>query len=355
MNFKEWLLNEARDPNFLPTGSVKLGVGFAPDDNYDNDDEYEDDNVDPPENYYSTFNVDRVPYKVEMERTRDQLPVTNDDGVSVERWIDIDNLFSVAFHGPKGFRTTGGNDVATARQVYDHLLASIWKMMKREKKEGREVNGFVFRPQESKMALMYDKFYKEYLRPNGFIKGSGGFIVRKDYLREILRADEKPKVTKQIRNNLRSEKEELKQIRRSKAFKRYAEPVLRRMIDHIVPFASYGTESWEKRPRSIGILRELYPLDGLAKVTVINNGNGWDYSIPYKDFFQSENNGRFELLPPATKGEIEPIIDSIKKVVSQDATPGGDLRAMGNSNQYLQKILDKYKLSFPSSAQAVLS
>ena len=359
MNFKEWLLNEARDPNFLPTGSVKLGTGFAPDDNYDDDDEYEDDNVDAPENYYSTFNVDRVPYKVEMERTREQLPVTKADGVGVERFIDIDNLFSVAFHGPKGFRTTGGNNVATARQVYDHLLASIWKMMKREKKEGREVNGFVFSPQESKMALIYDKFYKEYLRPNGFIKGSGGLIIRKNYLREILGPYEKHNIANQIRNNLRSEKEELKQIRKSKALKRYAEPVLRSMIDHIVAFASHGTEGWtavgRPRPRSIGILRELYPLDSLAKVTVINNGNGWDYSIPYKDFFHSENNERFELLPPATKSEIEPIIDSIKKLVSQNTTPGGDLRVMGNPNQYLQKILDKYKLSFPSSAQAVLS
>jgi hypothetical protein len=351
ISFKEWLITiEARDPNLLPTGSVKLGIGFAPDsDNYD--DEYEDDisNIDPPDNYYSTFKVDRVPYKVEMERTNDQLPVTKTDGVSVERWIDINNLFSVAFHGPKGFQTTGGNNAATARQVYDHLLASIWKMMKREKEEGREVNGFVFRPQESKMALIYDKFYKEYLRPNGFIKGSGGFIVRKNYLRELLKAEEKPKVAKQIRDNLRSEKEGLKKIRNLKALNRQAEPTLKRMIGHIVPFASHGTDGWANRPRSIGILKELHTSDGLAKVIIVQNGTGWDYSIPYKDFFQSADNGRFELLPPATKSEIEPILASIKKSIDSWE---------GSPNQtaiFLQKILDRYKLSFPSSVPAVLS
>ena len=99
-------------------------------------------------------------------------------------WQGVPDVWGVVFSGPAGTRTTGTTGTASS-MVYNKLLSCIKKLF-----ENETVNGINFRPAEEGMAIPYDLFYRNFLRPNppkgaGFLMVSPELYLSKDKVREM--------------------------------------------------------------------------------------------------------------------------------------------------------------------------
>ena len=184
MKFRDWVefeeifcdyLEVARDTSILPLDNVNLTSFF------DNRGQA---------NYVSKFKVGEDDYTVDIKSLQNKKFI----GKILEKVYDI------SFHGPTGFLTANKNSPGVAKSVYDHVLASVVKMVDIEK----SVQGFVFTPAESKMALMYRKFYKDYLKPAGYLRVNSQMYLKKEYIRQLMSGlsdADKNNVFKQIVDN----------------------------------------------------------------------------------------------------------------------------------------------------------
>lgn len=169
ISFKNWLLSLDelyRDPSLLPTNNVKLSElprhGYADDPISNN-------------GYQSKFKIGNEDFLVDITRSNEYYANTPLEGV-----------FDISFEGPSGLSLAKNNSGVDARNKYNHLLASIAKMINQEESQGRSVNGFAFHGAEAAMNLMYQKFYKTYLQPAGYLRVGYNLYLKKDYIRQIL-------------------------------------------------------------------------------------------------------------------------------------------------------------------------
>lgn len=107
------------------------------------------------------------------------------------RNLPVPGVFEITFSGPDGFATTKKAG-SSATIIYNHVLASVKKMVDKETAEKKEVNGFVFFPYEPGMALIYQKFYNDYLKPNGYIRVEPTLYLKTSYLRQALSQETAP-------------------------------------------------------------------------------------------------------------------------------------------------------------------
>lgn len=119
--------------------------------------------------YKSKFRIGGDAFEVGMDRVDD----LKYEGQTVHP------SFSITFSGPSRFSTTNkaGSGAST---IYTQLLLAVKKLTETEK-----VNGLTFYPAEPGMGLVYQRFYKQYLKAE-FLRVSPKEYVRKDYIQEIL-------------------------------------------------------------------------------------------------------------------------------------------------------------------------
>lgn len=99
-------------------------------------------------------------------------------------WMGVSNLWGVTFIGPSGVHTTRTTGTASSA-VYNKLLSCIKKLFETE-----TVNGLIFKPAEDGMAIPYDLFYRNFLRPDpprgaGFLMVSPELYLSKEKVREM--------------------------------------------------------------------------------------------------------------------------------------------------------------------------
>lgn len=183
-----------------------------------------------PENagYESTFTVGQDHFKVGMDR--EDIEYQN---------VTLSGVFGVTFSGPAGYSLTNKNTGGEAMQKYNHLLASVAKMVQEEKNKGRIVNGFTFYPAVPAMGLMYQKFYTDYLKPAGYMRVSPKLYLRKDYIRELM--DEIPDNRKKsayskIVNAGREVRADLGKVRAEKSLIRTAKTTLPKLVGNLIMF-----------------------------------------------------------------------------------------------------------------------
>jgi len=176
--------------------------------------------------YSSQFTIDNDTFDVTMSREK----------VEYER-TDLENVFGVTFRGPNGYSLTNKNTGREAIQRYNYLIASVAKMVEVEKSKGRKVNGFTFYPADPAMGLMYQKFYTDYLKPNGYLRVTSELYLTKDYIREVMSdlPDYKKKSAySKITDTHRSVKDQLKKVRDKKALMRVVKLELSKLVGKLI-------------------------------------------------------------------------------------------------------------------------
>lgn len=176
--------------------------------------------------YNSTFTVGQDHFKVGMDRQDIEY-----------QSITLSGVFGVTFSGPAGYSLTNKNTGGEAMQKYNHLLASVAKMVQEEKNKGRIVNGFTFYPAAPAMGLMYQKFYTNYLKPAGYMRVSPELYLRKDYIRELMdEIPDKKYAYSKIINTGREVRADLGKVRAEKSIIRTAKTMLPKLVGNLIMF-----------------------------------------------------------------------------------------------------------------------
>lgn len=193
--------------------------------------EYEENRPETAENggYESHFTHDGKPYEVSLNREKEDY-----------QGVEIPGFFSVVFEGPAGTSSTGTAGTA-ATAIYTQLLLSVKKLI-----EVETVNGFSFSPAEPAMGLVYQRFYKQFLQPAGFIRINMNDYLKKDYLKELLKkkADsEKKRVYGKIIDTNRDVQYKIKAVEADKAKVR----AIRRGLPNMVGKLHTFTNGWGEK------------------------------------------------------------------------------------------------------------
>jgi hypothetical protein len=112
------------------------------------------------------------------------------DGREYQVWMtksvykEIDNVWEVVFQGPHGVSTTNFSGTGSSA-VYNKMLSCVKKLF-----DSKEVAGIKFKPAEMGMAIPYDLFYRNFLRPSppkgaGFLMVTPDLYLSKDKIREL--------------------------------------------------------------------------------------------------------------------------------------------------------------------------
>ncbi len=135
------------------------------------------DGEDAPDNsgYTANFKYGNDIFQVGMDREKD----------AKYQGTPIPGFFNITFQGPNGYSTTKTAG-ASAVAIYNHLLASVKKMMDSEEQAGRKVNGFTFYPAEPAMGLIYQKFYTDYLQPAGYVRVKPKEYLKTDFIKKLM-------------------------------------------------------------------------------------------------------------------------------------------------------------------------
>lgn len=165
MSFKIW--QEARELKDLPI--EKINLKEIP--------------TDQSIRYEASFSVKQEEFTVNLVVGNDEwvLPRNNYDD---DTRFDLQNILFISFRGHQGYDYTNTSGFK-AKEVYDCVLASILKVIEKEKEKGRQINGFSYDAYDDNMDLVYERFHKSYLLPHGYIRLRLGLSVRKDYLDEL--------------------------------------------------------------------------------------------------------------------------------------------------------------------------
>jgi hypothetical protein len=225
------------------------------------------------EGYDSEFDYQGQNFKVEIIKKQFNLPVHD----SFHK-IPLKNIYEINFLGPKDYKTTNLNSVGAASQIYAHLIASIVKMVQREKEEGNQINGFYFSASESKMIPIYNMFYRNYLQPQGYLK-IDDFYLNESYFEEIIKdlgTEEKEEVLNKIAYITQQDKSNLQ---KSKMFKNNMRNI-QRLFGKIVLFSVFNKE----RAGLVTGLKKL-GLDVDAKIESIYDDPSFPGRLPGRLFF----------------------------------------------------------------------
>lgn len=174
--------------------------------------EWEEENEGANGGYDVKFHVDTYPtllgQQIGAKRKEFEVEITREKEFFGGK--EIPNVFSIYFGGPESTSLTHDNSGGEARAIYNHLLASIVKAVETEKEHGREVNGFSFSAAEIPMHLMYDKFYRSYLKPAGYTRVNDSYLFMKNEYIERTDSYHKERIDKsnsEIEDNLKKIRE----------------------------------------------------------------------------------------------------------------------------------------------------
>lgn len=147
---------------------------------------------------------------------------------------EVPNIFSITFEGPEGYDLTG-KEGGKATAIYSRLLAAAKKVL-----DSGEVNGLYFSPADEKMALMYRKFFEDYMSKD-FIQPQKHFYLKKSFLKERLAslpAEQRQKVYSQILSGNRDIRGELQRINQQKLDARNAFLTAKQYVGKVVGYRS---------------------------------------------------------------------------------------------------------------------
>lgn len=226
--------------------------------------------------YNSNFTVGNDNFLVAMDR--EKIEYQNKPLVGV---------FGVTFRGPAGYSLTNKNNGGEAMQKYNHLLASVAKMVETEEATGRPVNGFTFYPAEPAMGLMYQKFYTDYLKPAGFLRVKSDLYLKKDYIRELtsdMMQYQKKAAYSTIKQTGREVRSALDKVRAEKGVMRNVKTTLPKLVGNVVLFKTpYSYTS----PPIAGLVVGTTETGYEPNVTIVGNDGGQlaTNTISYRNIF----------------------------------------------------------------------
>lgn len=177
--------------------------------------------------YEVNFDHEGDKFTIEMSRLKN----------AIYQGIEIPGMFEIVFAGPKGTQTTGTSGTG-ATAVYTKLLLAIKKLIETE-----TVNGLKFTPAEVGMGLVYQRFYKQYLQPAGFIRVSLENYLRKDFIRQTLdKKDDSDKLGayRNIRNTNRDVQDKIKKAKAEKVKLQEYRRAIPKMIGKLMTYYDYS-------------------------------------------------------------------------------------------------------------------
>lgn len=167
----------------------------------------------PNKGYKYNFNIEGKNYIATFYRVSEEDQRKDGSFSKIIPYIGtIPGTFNIEFEGPDGYSLTkreGGG----ATKVYTQLLLGAKKLLDSEK-----VNALYFSPADSAMALMYKKFYDQFLA-NDFIQPGKNIYIRKSYLKEKLKSlpdERKQAIYNMILRGNRDIRSNLKNIQQQK-------------------------------------------------------------------------------------------------------------------------------------------
>lgn len=230
--------------------------------------------------YTSHFTVGQDNFEVSMDREEVEFQYHN-----------LSGIFGVTFRGPSGYSLTHKNTSGEAMTKYNHLLASVAKMVQTEEAAGRSVNGFTFYPAEPAMGLMYQKFYTDYLQPAGYLRVKPDLYLKKDYIRELtsgMQTHQKKAAYSTITKTSRDIRAHLEKVRSEKAVIRNAKVMLPKLVGSLILFKkpySYGNEA-----PITGLVAGVGEGDGRSEpqATIVANTGGSlsTHSVTFRNIFK---------------------------------------------------------------------
>jgi hypothetical protein len=349
MEFRNWFefeeilcdyLEVARDTSILPLDKVNLTSFF------DNRGQA---------NYVSKFKIGEDDYTVDIKSLQNKKFI----GKILEKVYDI------SFHGPTGFLTANKNNPGVAKSVYDHVLASVVKMVDVEK----NVQGFVFTPAESKMALMYRKFYKDYLKPAGYLRVNSQLYLKKPYIRQLmsgLSGPDKKNVLGQIADNNKEADKGINDARKEKMVDRAATAFLNKMVNRIVAFNGVDHAS-NSMKQVVGFIVAVGPplsFTNFVKMFVLKDKKLNMIDVHHNDIIRNTSiKGefpKFKLTAAPTKSQIDEVLHAIENIKATGVSiplPSGMATMRGISHptnaaaysRNFEEVLKTYKPSGPFS------
>lgn len=126
--------------------------------------------------YWSNFDINGDSYVFNCYRSYGQL----------FNGHELDGVFSVEFRGPNSYKLTKSHSASHANMVYSHVISSVLRSMEMERSLGGEVNGFVFDAFDRDMGIVYDYFYKIYLKPSGYLRVDSNLYLNRGYLKKLM-------------------------------------------------------------------------------------------------------------------------------------------------------------------------
>jgi hypothetical protein len=121
--------------------------------------------------YETSFQHDGNNYSVNFERDKSQ----------DYQGVEVPGFFSIVFTGPKGTSSTKMAGTA-ATAIYTQLMLAVKKLIEIE-----QVNGLGFSPAEPGMGLVYQRFYRQYLQPGGFIRVDPYTYILKEWIKKNIK------------------------------------------------------------------------------------------------------------------------------------------------------------------------
>ena len=327
MEFRDWVeleeifcdyLEVARDTSSLPVDNIDMNAFI---------------DGKGKKNYVSKFTIGEDSYKVEIRPIEQSFAGKN-----------LEGIFDISFHGPAGYLTTNKNNTGVAKNVYQHLLASVAKM--KEVQEG--VNGFSFIAAEPKMALLYKKFYKDYMLPAGYLRVNYQLYLNKSYIRQILSAlpdSDKRKVLGQIASDNREANFDINRAKKIKNKERSATIFLKGMVNKIIVCNYQGKDT---AGFIVGVGLPV-TFDNYAKVFLLYNTAGGRrlglndvmYTSIITNIAREGNPPKFELIKAPTKSQIEEVVKAIE-----------DIKTIGVSIPLPSPMASARGISHPTNAAA---
>lgn len=223
-----------------------------------------------PEGYHHEFNIGADNYRVDFYKVPE-----NDQRYDYRKVTDIigtiPGLFSITFKGPRDYDLTGTAG-AGATKVYTQLLAAAKKLL-----ESNNVNGLSFSPADKKMALVYRKFFEDYMSQD-FIQPMPYLYIRKSFLKERmakLPPEQRQQVYSQILQGNRDIRANLKQIQQQKIAERNLILAAKKFVGKVAGLKRWGgsiTPVYVKEilPPAYGQIRgKLMRIDQWGELTTV--------------------------------------------------------------------------------------
>ena len=136
-------------------------------------DEKRDNHTDQHTGFKHEFEFDGEKYEVGLDKSSHSYMGRN-----------YDDMYTVMFHGPRGYSTTGmAGGKATA--IYAKLIAAIKKLV-----DTQDVDGLMFTPAEPAMRIMYERFYQSFLKKQ-FVRVEPNVYLRRDLVKDLANDESK--------------------------------------------------------------------------------------------------------------------------------------------------------------------